>query len=172
MAGHEPLHNLIIKKDNNSSETTIGRWIPFNMTQTKEEGQGYTRMTTNMDMERHATLTRAIKKRIGVKQEAAEELAIRVLNYFGYGEEVIDNALDQEDRRLFYFLQDVSLLKTAWEEAILPSGRTWRIFYWYLNIENIEEFSKIEEAQKREEGLYEALPQDIWSREEVREEGS
>lgn len=129
-------------------------------------------MTTNMDTERHAALTRAIKKRIGVRQEAAEELAIRVLNYFGYGEEVIDNALDQEDRRLFYFLQDVSLLKTAWEEAILPSGRTWRIFYWYLNIENIEEYSKMEEAQKREEGLYEALPQDIWSREEVREEGS
>ncbi len=129
-------------------------------------------MTMSFNTERHAALTRAIMKRIGVKKEAAEELAIRVLNYFGYGEEVIDNALDQEDRRLFYFLQDVSLLKTAWEEAILPSGRTWRIFYWYLNVENIEEFSKEQEAQKQEEGLYEGLPQGVWSREEIREEGS
>ncbi len=111
-------------------------------------------------------------KRIGVKREAAEELAIRVLNYFGYGEEVIDNALDQEDRRLFYFLQDVSLLKTAWEEAILPNGRTWRIFYWYLNVENIEEYAKEEEAMEREQGLYDTLPQGVWSREEAKAEGS
>jgi hypothetical protein len=129
-------------------------------------------MTMSFDMERHAALSRAIMKRIGVKEDTAEELAIRVLNYFGYGEEVIDNALDQEDRRLFYFLQDVSLLKTAWEEAILANGRTWRIFYWYLNVENIEEFSKEEDAPKIEEGLYEALPQGVWAREEIREEGS
>jgi len=129
-------------------------------------------MTKAFDTERHAALTKAIIKRIGVKNEAAEELAIRVLNYFGYGEEVIDNALDQEDRRLFYFLQDVSLLKTAWEEAILPNGRTWRIFYWYLNVENIEEFAKEEEAKEREEGLYDALPQGVWSREEAKAEGS
>jgi hypothetical protein len=129
-------------------------------------------MTMSFDMERHAALSRAIIKRIGVKNDAADDLAIRVLNYFGYGEEVIDNALDQEDRRLFYFLQDVSLLKTAWEEAILANGLTWRIFYWYLNVENIEEFSKEEDAPKIEEGLYEALPQGVWAREEVREEGS
>ena len=129
-------------------------------------------MTKAFDTERHAALSKAIMKRIGVKREAAEELAIRVLNYFGYGEEVIDNALDQEDRRLFYFLQDVSLLKTAWEEAILPNSRTWRIFYWYLNVENIEEFAKEEEAKEREEGLYDALPQGVWSREEAKAEGS
>ncbi|MDD1746513.1 MAG: hypothetical protein LUQ16_02000 [Methanomassiliicoccales archaeon] len=111
-------------------------------------------------------------KKIGVKKDAADELAMRILNYFGYGEEVIDNALDQEDRRLFYFLQDVSLLKTAWEEAILPSGRTWRIFYWYLNVESIEESSDEIEDAKQETGLYDALPQGVWSRDEIREESS
>jgi len=129
-------------------------------------------MTRRFDTERHAALSKAITKRIGVKQDAADDLAMRVLNYFGYGEEVIDNSLDQEDRRLFYFLQDVSLLKTAWEEAILQSGRTWRIFYWYLNVENIEECSIEEDAPKHEEGLYDALPQGVWSREEIREESS
>ncbi len=129
-------------------------------------------MTRRFDIERHAALSKAITKRIGVKQDAADDLAMRVLNYFGYGEEVIDNSLDQEDRRLFYFLQDVSLLKTAWEEAILQSGRTWRIFYWYLNVENIEECSIEEDAPKHEEGLYDALPQGVWSREEIREESS
>jgi hypothetical protein len=129
-------------------------------------------MTRRFDTERHAALSKAITKKIGVKQDVADELAMRVLNYFGYGEEVIDNTLDQEDRRLFYFLQDVSLLKTAWEEAILASGRTWRIFYWYLNVESIEESSAGAEDIKQEEGLYDALPQGVWSREEIREESS
>jgi hypothetical protein len=129
-------------------------------------------MKKRFDTERHAALSKAIMKKIGVKKDAADELAMRILNYFGYGEEVIDNALDQEDRRLFYFLQDVSLLKTAWEEAILPSGRTWRIFYWYLNVESIEESSDEIEDAKQETGLYDALPQGVWSRDEIREESS
>ena len=79
---------------------------------------------------------------------------------------------DQDDRRLFYFLQDVSLLRTAWEEAILASGRTWRIFYWYLNLDAIEESANEVDDPEYEPGLYDALPQDVWSRDEIKEEGS
>ncbi|MCU0861904.1 MAG: hypothetical protein MUE65_06275 [Methanomassiliicoccales archaeon] len=104
--------------------------------------------------------------------DAAGELALRVLNYFGFEDEAIDNSLDQEDRRLFYFLQDLGLLKTAWEEAMLPSGRIWRIFYWSLNVESIEEYSREVETPKEEEGLYEALPAAVWARDEVRAEGA
>jgi len=129
-------------------------------------------MSKRFDIARHDLLTKAITKKIGVDREMASQLALRVLNYFGYEDEVIDNALDQDDRRLFYFLQDVGLLKTAWEEAILASGRTWRIFYWFLNIENIEEFSKDYEESKAELGVYDSLPDNIWAREEVEEEGN
>ncbi len=129
-------------------------------------------MTRRFDQERHASLSRAMMRRIGIQAEAADQLAVKVLNYFGYGEEVIDNSLDQEDRRLFYFLQDMALLKTAWEEAILPSGRTWRIFYWYLNVENIEEFSKDYVRPMAETQLYDTLPADVWARAEVNEEGA
>lgn len=129
-------------------------------------------MTSDIEMERHETLSKAIMRKIGVKKDTADELAMRVLNYFGYDEEAIDNALDQEDRRLFYFLQDVSLLRTAWEEAILASGRTWRIFYWYLNLDAIQESANEVDERELELGLYEALPQDVWSRDEVKEEGS
>jgi hypothetical protein len=128
-------------------------------------------MTRSFDMMRHASLSKAIAKRIGVDPEAAGQLALRVLNYFGFGEEIIDNFLDQEDRRLFYFLQDLGLLKTAWEEAVLPSGRTWRIFYWYLNVENIEEFAIDVESVQVPTGLYDALPADVWERDGVRVEG-
>ena len=129
-------------------------------------------MGANFDIERHKLLTKAIMKRVGVDQNMAGQLALRVLNYFGYEDEVIDNALDQDDRRLFYFLQDVQLLKTAWEEAILASGRTWRIFYWYLNIEKIEEHSKDVLEVIIEQGIYDTLPDKAWSRQEVVEEGN
>ena len=129
-------------------------------------------MISNIETDRHEALSKAIIRKIGVKKDAADLLAIRVLNYFGYDEEVIDNALDQDDRRLFYFLQDVSLLRTAWEEAILASGRTWRIFYWYLNLEAIEESANEVDDPEYEPGLYDALPQDVWSRDEIKEEGS
>jgi len=129
-------------------------------------------MGANFDIERHKLLTKAIMKRVGVDQNMAGQLALRVLNYFGYEDEVIDNALDQDDRRLFYFLQDVQLLKTAWEEAILASGRTWRIFYWYLNIEKIEEHSKDVLEVIIEQGIYDTLPDKAWSRQEVGEEGN
>lgn len=122
-------------------------------------------------MERHKLLTKAISRQVGVDQEMASQLALRVLNYFGYEDVVIDNALDQDDRRLFYFLQDMQLLKTDWEEAILASGRTWRIFYWYLNIERIEEYSLDIMESAIEQGIYDTLPDKAWSRQEIVEEG-
>ncbi len=111
-------------------------------------------------------LSKVIVGSVGMNESAAEELALRMLNYFGYEEEVIDNMLDQEDRRLFYFLQDLKLLKTHWEEAVLPSGRTWRIFYWKLNADHIcREVRKLEENVDEIVSLYETLPENAWSRE-------
>lgn len=124
------------------------------------------------DVSRHSSLSRAIAKKVGLEKDAADTLALRVLNYFGFENEVIDNTLDQEDRRLFYFLQDMGLLKTAWEEALLPNGRSWRIFYWYLNTEKIEEFSKDEIIENEEKELYNTLPAEIWVRDGIKIEES
>jgi Family of unknown function (DUF6015) len=119
----------------------------------------------DLDRSRYEMLTRAISKKVGVDDEMAGQITLRVLNYFGFEDSIIDNALDQDDRRLFYFLQDVALLKTDWEEAILPSGRTWRIFYWSLNNENIASIATDIEMIKAQQGIYETLPADIWTRE-------
>lgn len=110
-------------------------------------------------------LSKAIKNKLEVTEDVADDIAYRVLNYFGYGDEIIDNALDQDDRRMFYFLQDVQLLSTHWEEAILPTGRTWRVFYWALNINRILKYAAPKEQEHAVElGLYDSLPQDVWSR--------
>lgn len=122
-------------------------------------------MKTEIDTSRYELLTRAISKKVGVDDEMAGQISLRVLNYFGFEDSIIDNALDQDDRRLFYFLQDVAILKTDWEEAVLPSGRVWRIFYWSLSNENIATIAMDIPLLKPQEGLYETLPSDIWSRE-------
>jgi hypothetical protein len=111
-------------------------------------------------------LAKVIANKIGVNGQMAKELALRILNYFGYGGLVIDNILDQEDRRLFYFLQDLKLLKTNWEETILPNGRSWRIFYWELNTEEIlREAQKLTSTKDEIANIYETLPDAVWSRE-------
>ncbi len=111
------------------------------------------------------TLSKVIESKVGISGGPAKDLALRLLNYFGFGMSVIDNCLDQEDRRLFYFLQDLKILKTHWEEAILPSGRTWRIFYWDLNLDEIvRELTRLSEGGKEEASPYESLPDEIWSR--------
>ncbi len=116
---------------------------------------------------RYEILTSAIAKKGGMPCDEAGHLAIRVLNYFGFEDDVIDNLLDQEDRKLFYFMQDLEILKTAWEEVVLPSGRTWRVFYWILNVGHIDEYASEQEEICPEPGLYEALPADAWSRQEA-----
>lgn len=110
-------------------------------------------------------LSRAIFNKMGVTKDISDEIALRVLNYFGYDGEIIDNVLDQDDRRMFYFLQDVELLGTHWEEATLPNGRIWRVFYWSLNVPKIMSFARPRhEGTVAEMGLYDSLPDDIWSR--------
>lgn len=113
-------------------------------------------------------LAKAVKNKMGVTDEIADDISYRVLNYFGNGVETIDNALDQDDRRLFYFLQDVQILSTHWEEQILPTGRTWRVFYWTLNVEKIRKaVQPVVEKHAAELGVYESLPEDVWTREAV-----
>ena len=103
-------------------------------------------------------------KTVGLSGPVADEIALRVLNYFGYLDEIIDNALDHDDRRLFYFLQDMKILSTRWEETQLASGRNWRIFYWSFNWDNIQKLLEDRRENENEEDLYLSLPDSVWAR--------
>jgi hypothetical protein len=109
----------------------------------------------------------ALMNKIGLRKEVAVDVAQRVLNYFGYGDTIIDNMLNQDDRRLFYFLQDSGMMGTDWDETFLPSGRGWRIFYWRLDLPRIRSYLVKEEESSKEEVLeiYDALPDNAWCRE-------
>lgn len=108
-------------------------------------------------------LQEALENALEIDTDGARMLALKVLNYFGYSKVIIDNIIHQEDRKLFYDLHDAGLLNTYWETVILPSGRSWRSFYWELDEAAVERARK-REVEEREERVYETLPEDVWAR--------
>ena len=108
-------------------------------------------------------LTRAVERRLHAEPREARGLAYRILNYFGYSHTIIDNLVDQEDRKLFYQLHDAGLLRSSWETTLLLTGKSWRIFYWQLNLEEIKKAAGEGDVGEGEEPLYDNLPADAWS---------
>ena len=105
----------------------------------------------------------ALEKTLDISPVEASDTALRVLNYFGFNSVIIDNALHQEDRKVFYDLHDAGLLNTYWETVILPTGRSWRTFYWELDELAIDR-ARRRQDDRTEEKVYETLPEEIWAR--------
>lgn len=115
-------------------------------------------------------LTTAIKNSIdekGMETSAAQMMAEHVLNFFGFNDRIIDNILEQEDRDVFYMLEDAGLLTTEREETTLYDGREWRIHYWLFEkdkiIEKIRSESKKEDPAGEEGNVYDEVPDGVWS---------
>ena len=103
----------------------------------------------------------AMEKRTDRTHEEALEDARIVMNYFGFRDTIIDNAIEPEDRKLLYALQEVGLLHSYWESVPLLDGRHWRIFYWQLDETVLDRLAKDEESPV-EEHLYQDLPAEAW----------
>ncbi len=115
-------------------------------------------------------LTTAIKNSIdedGMETSAAQMMAEHVLNFFGFNDRIIDNILEQEDRDVFYMLEDAGLLTTEREETTLYDGREWRIHYWLFEkekiIEKIKSASERKEEKSEEQNIYDEVPDGVWS---------
>jgi len=108
------------------------------------------------------TLAVAIVRRLGHSPAEAREEARTVMSYFGFRDTIIDNAIEPEDRKLFYLLSDAGLLQSTWETVPLLDGRNWRIFYWTLDVGAIERLQR-DEGEPPEDHVYRTLPAEAWS---------
>ena len=127
---------------------------------------------SKMDMESVLTLenlTIAIRNGIdreGMPEEQAKEMAQHILSFFGYGERMIDNVLEPEDRDAFYMLEDTGILTTEREETTLYDGREWRIHYWLFRKERILElvcgYDMKGEDSDSDVSIYEELEDGVW----------
>jgi len=113
---------------------------------------------------------RVLEKTIGKKGIGGDEidhLANYLMNFFGYGEYVIDNVLSSEDRDVFYMLEEEGILKTSREEINLLKGKVWRIHYWILRKREIlHQAAEDEKAETPEEdfSIYKEISDEVWSR--------
>ena len=103
----------------------------------------------------------------GMPHEELDNLAIYILNFFGFNEYVIDNKLTSKDRDVFYMLEEEGILKTRRDEVTLQKGKVWRIHYWILDSQKVIEMANPEVPEEKKHGInevYEDLPEDIWER--------
>jgi len=106
-------------------------------------------------------LARALEKRLGLNSAQAATTAQRVLTYFGFENVIIDNAIDPEDRRLFYELHDAGLLQSSLDTVVLPSGKNWRIFYWELDERGLDRVLGTADPPT-DRPVYSSLPPEAW----------
>ena len=115
-------------------------------------------------------LSIAIGEKLDIDAYEAKKYASIVMDFFGFEDRIIDNALEQKDRQLFYTLETQGLLHTQREMITLPNGRQWRIHYWLLTKNTILRHSNnkwiltkhknIQNSQR--ENVYSYLPKDMW----------
>jgi hypothetical protein len=119
-------------------------------------------------------LSRAIANRVGIGIEEARRNASFVLDIFGYDDRVIDNVLNNEDRQLFYILEEEGMLTTDQEDTILYDGREWRTHYWVLKKNIILKYAKDKNSNAKnvisdkpvwdisDRSIYDSLAEDNW----------
>ena len=118
-----------------------------------------------------AQLTQAIRRKVDEDMETvvAEGIAEHALGFFGFSNRIIDNALEPNDRNLFYQLQDYDLLTTESEETTLWDGREWRIHYWKFK-STAEAFALAAMEMRAKKvvdedpyaGKYDDMPANLW----------
>ena len=108
-------------------------------------------------------LAKAIERRLARSHDEAYRTAVRVMDYFGFESFIIDNAIDPEDRKMFYTLHDAGILRSSWETVLLLSGRNWRIFYWEINAGDIERIAGETDEARPDEPVYRELPEEAWT---------
>ena len=84
-----------------------------------------------------SVLSKTIQRRLNVTEKKARDYAEILLEIFGYDDCIIDNMLDNSDRRLFYRLEAEGILSTRRDEALLSDGTNWRIRYWVFQKESV-----------------------------------
>lgn len=118
-----------------------------------------------------AQLTQAIRRKVDQDMETvvAEGIAEHALGFFGFSNRIIDNALEPNDRNLFYQLQDYDLLTTESEETTLWDGREWRIHYWKFKstaeafaLAAMEMRGKKVDDEDPYAGIYDDMPANLW----------
>jgi DNA-binding transcriptional ArsR family regulator len=111
----------------------------------------------------------ALRKALASKNMLPQEidrLAERVMDLFGFEDQVVDNRLTPEDRDLFYMLEEAGLVTTIEDDVQVQKGKTWRIYYWVLKKDQVLRLAHESEAKGSgvlpEADIYKTISDDVW----------
>jgi hypothetical protein len=116
------------------------------------------------------TMKKMLQPPDGDTEKTADGISTYLLNFFGYGDRLIDNMLSSEDRDMFYMCEETGILKTEREEETLITGKLWRMHYWILNKVNILRYAHAynnpseQTAEDALEELYKNVGDEAWQR--------
>lgn len=102
----------------------------------------------------------------GLSHDKIVSLADRLMDLFGFEDQVVDNRLTPSDRDMFYMLEEAGLVTTIHDEVQVQKGKTWRIYYWILKKDQIQrivgELKDEEHSKTPETSVYESISDDVW----------
>jgi DNA-binding transcriptional ArsR family regulator len=114
-------------------------------------------------------LEKALASKMLPRQEI-ERLAMRIMDLFGFEDQVVDNRLTPEDRDIFYMLEEAGLVTTIEDDVQVQKGKTWRIYYWVLKEDQIHRLAHESEEKgsemPAEADIYETMSDDVWKHHE------
>ena len=92
-------------------------------------------------------LKKLLMKR-GMDVKEISDLTYFILNFFGFGDFVVDNTLTSADRHVFNTLEELGILRTFEDEITISRGKLWRIHYWTYRKDNIERIFESDEVEE------------------------
>ena len=111
----------------------------------------------------------ALQKALATKNMSPQEinrLAERIMDLFGFEDQVVDNRLTPEDRDIFYMLEENGLVTTIEDDVQVQKGKTWRIYYWVLKKDQIlrlaHESGVKDSGVLPEADIYKTISDDVW----------
>ncbi len=97
----------------------------------------------------------------------ALNIAEHILSFFGFEEQIIENNLENDDRELLYFLEDLDMVEFKVNTLNTHEGKEWNISTVHLKKKRIFELASQEINTSREieiSKIYENLPEEVWVR--------
>jgi len=97
----------------------------------------------------------------------ALETAEHILNFFGFENQIIENVLENDDREILYFLEDLDIIEFRVSTLYKFDGKEWNVSTVHLKKNKISELAnqEIEPSSEIEiSKIYEKLPEEAWIR--------
>ena len=128
---------------------------------------------SNDNIVTRSILITSLSKHYDISHSDAENIAELILDIFGFESRILDNILSHKVRRIFYLLQEESIVVSQHEQGTMMNGQIWELYYWFLNNDIIFHYANSKKMRKifpimphkkpKKFSIYDILPDSVWT---------